>query len=426
MSLSRKRFIAIEKKFFSNKLVAAGVTTEALYLSFYFFLHKYGELNLHIPSHLNVVIGHLLALYLVYFWILFKSNFDQNKTKIIFVLTLIFHLSFMFTPFFTSNDLHSYIAAGRVVNHNANPYLTTYSSFPKDAFYPIISNFWSTKTTLYGPLFLLIASFINVLGHNHYYLTVILFKSLLIGINLLNIYLIYKITRLAKAVYLYCWHPIIVYELAANAHNESLLIFFLLLALWFVKNKHILRSFFFLLLSVLLKYSSIVIAPLYVASLLKANITARKKCSNLVLIGAVCLMVAVIVYWPFWQGKDSFIYLLTYYRGQTISPSLGIWLLDQVMSYTLAFKINSLLFMVLGGFLGLWFLMKKYTYHRLFGACLGVYIIFILTKLSLVLSWYLTPIIALSAVNLKKYQNISLGVTFAIATYHLLLYWFVK
>ncbi len=410
----------------TKRLVVVGIFSELIYLCFYLLKYYFGFLDLHIQSHLTAVIILLAILYLVYFWIMFKVDFNQSSVKTTFIFTVIFHLSFVFTSFFTSNDLHSYIAAGRVANYGANPYLATYSNYPNDTLYPIISNFWSTKTTLYGPLFLFISKAINILGNNHYLLTIVLFKSILIIVNLLNVYLVYKITHHAKSIYLFGWNPLIIYELAANAHNESLLIFFLLLAFLFIKNGSFAYSFFFLTLSVLLKYSSAIIAPFYAVSLLKANSTARKKCSDLVLIGASCLLVVGVVYYPFWQGKASFAYLLTYYRGQTISPSLGIWLLGKVTGYALAFKINNLLFVVLGVLLGFWFVIKKYTYHKLVLASLVVYVIFILTKLGLVLSWYLTPLVALSALNLKKHKNISLGATVAIAAYHVLLYWFVK
>jgi len=410
----------------SKKLIITGSLTGCLYLFFYWLHNRFGELNLHTPVHLKAIVVTLAILYIIYFWALLKVKFNSEKIKLIFGFAILFNTCFIFIPFFTSNDLHSYIASGRVVNYGANPYLTPYNNFASDKLYPFINNFWSAKTTLYGPLFLYISSFINILGNSSYTLTVFLFKTFLIFINILNGYLIYKITHLSKAAFIYSWNPLIIYELSANAHNESLVIFFVLLSFYFIKIKRFYWSFLFLTLSFLLKYSTLILVPFYLAVLLKTNLSFNKKLVNLILIFLICFVVTVVFYLPFWGGTKIFSYLLIYYRGQTISPSIGIWLLDKLVSYQLAFTLNNFLFIFVGGLIGLWFLIKKYSFQKLSWVCLGVYWLYIFTKLSLVLSWYLAPLIALSAINLKYHKRTTFMTILSLAAYHLLLYWFVK
>ncbi len=422
----KKPSIAAASKFAKNPFVIAGLATELLYISFYLLKWHFGELNLHTQIHLNLVITLLVILYLIYFLVLFKAKFTSANLKTIFLFSVLFQVGFIFVPFFTSNDLHSYIAIGRVVNQGANPYIDTYSQYWGDPLYPIISNYWSGKPTLYGPMFLFISSFINTIGLNHYPLTFILFKTLLIGANLVNGYLIYKITKSAKALFLYSWNPLVVYELAANAHNESLLIFLLLLSALALKHKRIFFSFIFLVLSILIKGTTTVFVPFYVFTLFKQKLSLNQFFYKSILIGAFCLGIAAVFYYPFWQGRETFSFLLNFYHGQTISPSLGIWLLDQVVSYTQAFKLNNFIFLLIGGLTGIWFLVNKYSFQKLIFACFAVYSVFILTKLSLVLSWYLTPIVALASLNVEKQKNISILVVFLVTIYHLLLYWFIK
>jgi len=424
--LYKKPSIAAGNNYFKNPLIVAGLTAQSLYLSFYLLKRYFGLLDLHTQAHLNLVIILLAILYLIYFCVLFKLNFAANKLKTIFLFSVLFQVGFIFVPFFTSNDLHSYIAAGRVINQGANPYIDTYSQFPDDLFYPIINNFWSAKPTLYGPVFLFLSSFINTMGQNHYPMTVFLFKSFLIVINLLNGYLIYKITKSTKALFLYSWNPLVIYELSANAHNESLLIFSFLVSAYVLKKKRIILSFIFLLLSILVKYTAAVFMPFYVLTFFKQKLNLNQFIYKSIYISGICLGIVAIFYYPFWHGRETFSFLLNYYHGQTISPSVGIWLLDKATAHTQAFKLNSFIFLAIGGVTGLWILLNKYSFQRLSSAFFVVYIAFILTKLSLVLSWYLTPIVALASLNVEKQKNISILVVFLVTIYHLLLYWFIK
>src|SRR5882757_10617639 len=59
----------------------------------------------------------------------------------------------------TSNDLWSYGTYGRmVVAHDANPYTATPSQFPHDPFAQRVSAIWAHRSSVYGPVWVGVAS----------------------------------------------------------------------------------------------------------------------------------------------------------------------------------------------------------------------------------------------------------------------------
>ncbi|MFH1971007.1 MAG: polyprenol phosphomannose-dependent alpha 1,6 mannosyltransferase MptB, partial [Patescibacteria group bacterium] len=377
----------------------------------------------HDNSTALLIVVLLSLLFICYFCTYYFTDWIKVNIKTIFFFALVFNMTFLFIPFLTSNDLFSYIFQSRVFSHfGKNPYLITYDSFPNDQFYESIKTIWSSNTLRTGPLFLFIGAFINLLGQNSLTLTILLFKILLVGANILNVFLIFKISKSTKATFLYALNPLVIFELAGNAHNESLLILFLLISLLFLLKQPIL-SFSTLIASTLVKYSTFMLLPLYLVFI------KRKGWKILCIALSLGTLILVTFYLPFWSGLHIFDGLIAFYNGKYISPSLGILIGQKIFgSYELSFKINTLVFLVVITTIIIKSFFSKLTFKQFVFYSFLIYWIYLSTKLSLVLTWYLTPLVALASLctSWKKREKYAMSGLIFIGFYCLLLFYFVR
>lgn len=403
-------------------LVLFAVFSELVYLFLIAKSRQFGALDLHNDLQLQLVIASLALLFLGYLFTYLFTDWEKVDIRILLFVIFLGHLTFLAIPFISSSDLYSYIFSGRLLPHfGANPYLTTYDTFQGDNLYNNIRTIWSSHTTLYGPLFLLLGGLVNIIGGNNLGLIILIFKSLLIGANLISTLLIYSLSKSEKATFLYGLNPLVVFELAGNSHNESVLILFLLVSLFFISRPVI--GFGSLTASFLVKYSTLILVPFYLIYIKSKGLK--------VVAASICfgLALAVITYIPFWGGLDIFNYLISYYNGEYISPSLGIFLGQTLLgSYRLSFQINTIVFLLTAGILVVRFWFSERSFKKVVFYSFLIYWAYVATKLSLVLTWYLIPLVALGSlcVSWREYRRFGeAGVLFT-GIYSLFLYYFVR
>lgn len=398
------------------------VFSELIYLFLFIKAYQFKLLDLHNNQHLFLVIASLFLLLIAFYLTYFFINWSKVSIKALFLTVFVFNMTFLFIPYLSSNDLYSYIFTTRINSiFGANPYFISYDHFPQDPLYKTLWTIWAEQRTLYGPLFLYIGGFINLIGQNNVVFLIAAFKSLFIAANLVNAYLIYQISKSKQAIFLFAGNPLIIFELAGNSHTESLTLLFLLLSFYFLYKKPVL-SFFQFIASVLIKYYPLVFIPFYLIHLKRIGL---KPLLISLLLGALG---AIIIYLPFWQGLENFDYLQTYYNGQYTSPSPLIYL-GQILfgSYLLSFQINTLIFLIITFILIYRFCRSETQFKQFLFYSFLIYWVYILTKSSLILSWYLILLVLLGSlcIAFKEYQRYALGGIVFVSIYNLLLYYFV-
>lgn len=380
-------------------------------------------LDLHQNSDLFFILTGLILLFILYFGFYRVSNWEQTSAKKIFLMSFLFQVTFLPVPFLTSDDFYTYIFSSRLLPiWDANPYTVPFDNFPHDPIYQQVKTMWTSHTVIYGPLFLLIGAVLNLIGQNSMNILIFLFKTTLIGANIVNCLLIYKLTKSNKALFLYGASPLIVFELAGNGHLDSLLILFLLISFLLFPTKPAF-SFMSLTASVLIRYFTIILTPLFFVYTLHRNI------KSLAFALALSLVLVIAVYIPFWTSPDIFNYLTSYYNEITPFPSLGILAgLVLLKSNNLSFDINTLIFLAVTAILTVKLFRSENNFAQLIFFSLLLYWALLLTKLYLVLTWYLTPIIALSSLCLlsKKYSNYGISSIALASLYSLVLYLWVR
>lgn len=404
-------------------LLVFALISELTYLFLSVRAREAGLLNLHDDQHMFWVVSSLTILFLVYFWTYFFLKWQGVGIKVIFAVVLLFNCTLLLTPFLSSNDLYSYIFTTRVNGiFGENPYFVQYDSFQQDPLYLKLETIWAHHPTLYGPLFLHIGGFLNWVGQSNLLFLTAVFKFVFVGANILSAFLIFKISKSKRAVFLFATNPLVVYELAGNSHTESITILFFLASVYFLYRRPIVgfASFVF---SVLIKYYSALFLPLFLIKLKKEG---RRMLSFSLVAG---ILLTVFIYFPFWRGPENFDYLFSYYNGQYISPSLAIYLGELLLgSYKLSFQTNTVVFLVVAGVLLYKFWKSKAGLGQFVFCSFLLYWMYVLTKSSLILPWYLILLVLLGSIcsAWKEYRKYALAGVIFVSVYSLGLYYFVR
>ena len=348
------------------------------------------------------------------------DNPTSNGVKILFAFIIIFSATCLFLWPIGSTDIFTYINQIRVSSeHHANPYTTPYNAFPDDDLYYFINTHWTENTSPYGPLFIDIGRVLALIGGSSLILTLFMFKLFFVLVHVLNCLLIYKIFQDGRALLLYGWNPLIIYEFAINGHNDVLIIFFLLLSIFFLLKKSSFKnyifSWIFLLGSVLIKYITVIFAPIF---LLVMFASAQNKKERVVLLPTVFLISALvffIFFSPYWQGWQTFSGILSVCSPPNkIFAAIAISLLSIIFYFTKIpnhYYWGELFGKIVFIFSYVFILIKMLVNFKTLTknsaikySCLAM-AIFLATFLNWVMPWYFTVLIALLICYLAAYDD---------------------
>ena len=212
--------------------------------------------------------GQTITLFFLYIlYLLALINWERREfsvREIIAIGVLPGLLAFISLPA-NSTDILAYTGQGRVAAlHGANPYIHTYSEFA-DSFSPFVE--WNI-TMPYGPVMLpifILAGWVSkysVLG------AIFTLKLIWLAIHCANCFLIYRILKSWKIIpefgpefglFLYALNPLALLELVINGHNDGLLIFFGLSAIYALQRRFSGVALWLALLSALAKLPGVFI-----------------------------------------------------------------------------------------------------------------------------------------------------------------------
>lgn len=215
----------------------------------------------------------LIAIFFVFyflFWRMYlKKSFGKKDIEwIIGITSFILLLSY---PAMLSYDIFNYIFTAKVLYfYKENPYIIMPIQFAGD---PLLAfTHAANKISLYGPSWIGITGLPYVLGLGNFILTVLNFKLVAAFFYLATSWIIYKISKDLLPVIIFSLNPLVIVETLLSGHNDIAMIFFALCAIFFLSRKKMLPSFIFFLLSILIKYSTLFLSPIFLyVALLQRN-----------------------------------------------------------------------------------------------------------------------------------------------------------
>lgn len=166
-------------------------------------------------------------------------------------------------PAILSSDIFNYIFTAKVLfGYHENPFIIMPIEFIGDPY--LLFTHAANKVVLYGPSWVGITAAPYILGFNNFILTLFNFKILALVFYLGVIYLIFKLTKNVENTAYFALSPLVLIETLVSSHNDVAMMFFALVAIFFLKKDKIFFAIIFLILSILIKYATIFLIPLFI------------------------------------------------------------------------------------------------------------------------------------------------------------------
>ena len=301
-----------------RRLLVLGLLTEAAYIFFLvrpFPLLKYyamplldlGKLTNYQPW--QVVAAATGLVYLLYI-LAYRTDGDPRLGRLVLGLGLVFAGTQILVYPIGALDAFDYIFFGhRMAQFGANPYLVVPMDFSSDPFYEFIG--WKELSFTYGPAWALLSKLVGWLGRDSLLANLVLFKVVAVAAYAASSTLIYRLLlreapqRALRGTLFFAWNPLVVFEVASNAHNDIFVVLLLVLSVDAFAHRWRARGTSFLWLSILTKFVTAPLAPLWVAAGLRSE--RRWKPRLLFLLGGsiVALALGALCYAPFLGDRSQ-------------------------------------------------------------------------------------------------------------------------
>lgn len=249
-------------------------------------------------------------------------------------VTALLGVTLALLPALPSDDVFSYILYGRIsaLGH-ANPLIATPADFPHDPFLSLV--YWQNTRSVYGPVWLALSAGLTQIAQalgGGLATYVALFKALGLAAHLANTALVWLILgrlapqrRLAGTLF-YGWNPLCLLEFCASAHNDAVMLFFLLLGMYALVRGREALGLIALGLSIATKITPVALLPLLLAydarALHRRGLGWRRVGLALAWRLAVVGLTVALVTAPYWAGPRTLGALLFSPPAQQLDNSL--------------------------------------------------------------------------------------------------------
>lgn len=267
------------------------------------FTYTFKKPTIVLENYINTFI--YLALFFIlfscYFCLLKNSSKLFKNNKSLFIFIAIIGLLFSIIIPTTSLDVYSYIGNGWVdSNYNENPYYTSVQEITDqkgfDEMLGKVARCWRNEPVVYGPVWSLICKILTSFSFGKITNALYIFKLASLIIFIASSMLIYKITNKKFFTILFGLNPFILFEFLTNVHNDIFLVFFVLLAIYFIKNKkNISLAVASIAIATGIKYLSILLLPFILIYALK-NKDIKSRIKMTLLYGIEFIVILFLCY----------------------------------------------------------------------------------------------------------------------------------
>jgi hypothetical protein len=272
---------------------------------------------------LSIAMVSLFLLYYSAYRLTLRHNTRQLWT-IVLLGAFLFALLNLFVFPISSTDLYDYVSRGRISGiYGGNPLVKVPDDYPFDPYVQLAA--WKKDPSAYGPFWEVISGLIghfagsqlwnNMLG----YKILAFFSYLLSTLTIATIMRNLMPQRSLAGTLLFAWNPLILLEGVANAHNDMLMVAFILGAFWilsqaskessshkkdassFINLIYGCLAFLFLALAILIKFIPILLLPLFLFYFLSQEEDLKRKMICLVFTLLPFTLIILHYYRVFWD-----------------------------------------------------------------------------------------------------------------------------
>lgn len=269
----------------------------------------------------------LYGLYLLAYYLVRRLRVHPQLWLIVGA-TILFSLPLLQTYPVNSSDVFRYYLRGRITSvYGENVYETPPSAFPDDP-YMAYSGEWIDETSPYGPVWELVMAGITAVTPYHLYIGLVAVKGLallaFVGSGLLIWHMLVHVAPDKRIGYtlLWLWNPALLSIFVMNAHNDALMIFWLLVGALLLKRGKLSLGFLMMVIAVLTKPVALLVLPIFFLACMRAFPTwqARIRFGTATAVGSFLLV--MLTFAPFGSPFDLAVRLL---RESANYPGFSPW-----------------------------------------------------------------------------------------------------
>lgn len=224
-------------------------------------------------------------LYFIY-WRAFRqvaAGVVMFRPEHLLLITILFGLPLLFTFPINATDIFSYLIRGRImVVYGQSPFLAAPQAFPQDPYW-LLAGEWANTTSPYGPVWELLGGAIAWLSGGGLLRGLLLFKLLGLILHLAIGKLIWlSLSHLPAAgrsarLLLWLWNPALLLIFVVDAHNDALMIFWLLLGYWLMQGRQPILGWLVMVMAPLSKLIALLLLPFFWLRMWRAAGSGRDK-----------------------------------------------------------------------------------------------------------------------------------------------------
>lgn len=349
--LQRKILVRLPRYFFipELQLIALGL------LSWLFYLHlstrypmaalvakkvlsDFGRMNGYIPSAMHEYLLSLAVPFLAYllaYRILKRHPFTRRTMALILGFAALFAATLVIMYPIGATDMFDYVFYSRIfVHYGQNPLAVPPINFRSDPFfYNVI---WYKTPSPYGPLWILLTAPGSWLAGDDLALNLLMMNALPAIFFLASAGVIALILRhsdpahLLAGTLLYAWNPLVLFEGPGNGHNGIIMMFFVLLAIYFLVQRKWVWVLPALVASVLIKYISAILILPFLIYCWRSQPNGRARIRYLLSTSAISLGFFTVIVYPFFSIPTGLFDEANWYSMLAV-PTLAFHFLNRMV-----------------------------------------------------------------------------------------------
>ncbi|MFX0141740.1 MAG: glycosyltransferase family 87 protein [Candidatus Hodarchaeota archaeon] len=201
-------------------------------------------------------IAYILSIILLKRYYIFQK---QLFFPIILGFAIIYQIIILMTEISLSDDVYRFLGEGKAIINGINPYSTPISEYPKEILYFEQGNNLDL-TSPYPPFALLLFASLCFISTDIFIYR--LFFSICFIVSIIILYKLILVEDKWKVI-IYAWNPLLHIETANGSHYDSVVLLFVMLAVFYLKTKRPTLAGISLFLAFLLKYYPIFLVVVY-------------------------------------------------------------------------------------------------------------------------------------------------------------------
>ena len=242
-------------------------------------------------------------------WRLCRGRQPRSLWIVLWVSALVINFALLWLYPIGAADLFDNIMHARVTAvYQGNPFYDLPKQFTSDPFYLYAA--WRGTPSAYGPVWELLAAGVSRLAGSGVLPNILSFKLLGVLFYFGSLGLISATLRRAaperalQGVCLFALNPLVLYETAGNGHNDSVMAFFIVLALFALARRWYVFSGLAATAGALVKFIPALLLPVILVYAWRSLAAGRPRFRFLCLTALSCSALVVLAYAPFWRNSQ--------------------------------------------------------------------------------------------------------------------------